>query len=306
MELDIARILKESILLPLTDKKIWTYVFLQYVFGLVFLVILGAAVFALFGPSILNAMTNPESITPEFFLSLASGVILIIFLVLLLSPLLIYFSMVIQVLGTNRALEMYGFRSTHFSFKKPIMVFALGVIVLLLSLFSVYSKKLVIVPALFFLTLIIALILAFFAPPISAIFLLIWIVLFIPMIIVLVYNGLRLIAAIPYYLENDSGIMEATKQSWELTRGNVIMIFISSFVLGILLGVVSQLVQLFSYVPTVGIFIMFLLSLLIQPILLMMQIFLPVSIYAQLKGNAPKASFEKTPFSQKPKWMEHK
>jgi membrane-anchored glycerophosphoryl diester phosphodiesterase (GDPDase) len=63
-------------------------------------------------------------------------------------------------------------------------------------------------------------------------------------IIVMVYNSTRLVLAVPVFIQKKIGIMDSLKESWELAKGNVLIIFAMLLFLGLVLSAVNWVISL--------------------------------------------------------------
>lgn len=314
MEIDPVQAIKESILFPIKDRTTWKYVFFQYALALVFYIFILAALVAFFGPIIVDVIFRAMQNDPAIYnYNPLAGIdttnlipLIILFVVLLFAGIIVYsfFMLAIQVLVINRALELYGQRHADFSLWKGLKLVALEIVISLLSVFSVYSKRLMIVAALFWALLIIAGISFLLSPLAGIVLLVLALVVLIPYINVVIYNATKLSLAPVIMLEGDTGIFDAAKKSFEITHGNTLMIFVTQFVLGIIIYAVSLLVSVLGFIPTVGPFINLIINFLFAPVFVVIGIFLPVAIYAQLKGagHAQMPQNQAAQESQRPRW----
>jgi len=130
-----------------------------------------------------------------------------------------------------------------------------------------------------------------------------------------IYNSIRLNLSTIIFVEKKRGIMESLKASWDLTKGNVVNIFIVILAIGLAAGVVSWIVTLpltfyqagtgavleqnsaeaFKQLMNPVVMIMLVPSIIVQTIFVIVQLFGLVAIYAELTktGKFAKAIAKK-------------
>lgn len=322
MELDIIQAVKQSISQPLRDSKSWKYVLLQYGFYIAVFAFLILVLVAVFGSAFLGILSGQEVDAQNFsnlLNAVVGGIVLLFLLFVLFIIVAVVFYSAVSVLVMNRALELNGFGHKSFSFSKALKLIVLGIIVFFLQIFSFYSKILMVVVGLFFLSLLLLFFSIIFAQGLMIVFLALTVLVAIPYFVVIVYNGLRLSLSLPVFLDEDSGLFDATKKSWEMTQGNILMILFASIILAVIFMAVSLVVGIISTIfglasPVAGNIIKILIDFLLNPVFLVINLFLPVAIYAQLKGIGGMSGMQK-PFgqaapdalvAQRPKWLAQK
>lgn len=326
MELDIAAAIKGSFSW-LSDAKTWKYVFLQYAFTALSILVFGGLALLILGPALFDIFSGGTEGLGEAFFAGIGLLILTFFLWIIVWTI---FTLAIAVLATNRALQVFGFRpSGGFSFNKVVKVFILGIISFIYQIFSWYSKKLMAVVLVFYLVAFLALTTVFLFPQISVFFILLTLILVLPYIAIMAYNGLRLSIALPIMLEGDTSITTALSKSWNMTQGHALMIFFAAVVLAIVTitisfaalvvgGIIGTIIDIPLGTTTNAFNANFamqqLVSMVTTPIITIAGFFFAVSIFAQLSGSAmavdkmtpfkPPSSFSPTaPQTQRPKWM---
>lgn len=331
MELDIVAAVKGSFSW-LSDAKTWKYVLLQYAFGIISLIVFGGLALLVLGPVIINLLTGQpiEGLGEAIISGLAA--VFMLFIVWVIAATI--FSLAITVLVVNRGLELFGFRpSGGFSFGKAAKIFILGIVSFIFQIFSWYSKKLMAVVLAFYLLAFLAIATALFVQSVSLIFILLTLVLALPYIAIMVYNGLRLSLAMPIMLESDTSMTQALSKSWSMTNGHALMLFFTwvvfiiavvaiSIVVGLVAGIIGVIIDI--ALGTSGTIInanfvgQQLASFIITPIITIAGYFLVVSIFAQLSGASMMG--EKTspfrqpapfapvpaPSAQRPRWLSEK
>lgn len=318
--------LKKAFTLWNRDGSTWKYLLAIYAASIVSLIVFVLLAFFLFGPAFFELMAfaakaegsgttvDPTLISPLVSQMVSNTLIFIaifIPLVLLMALVLSYLQSLIQV----RALQLNGLQTDDFSVGKFVRLIGLWIYVFFAASFSFYNKTLMILSIGFVLFLIFSMVLTFFMP--AGVFLLfIVILLMIPYIGIVIYNSFRLTMASAIFLHKRIGIADAAKESWEMTKGNLLMIFIILLVIGVAISVLSAVVQaigqgigsiidfatgnaFFSIVFSV------LASVLIGPLLQVIEIHALPAMYVQLQNSAPEKpvlaekSGKESPFGKK-------
>jgi len=60
--------------------------------------------------------------------------------------------------------------------------------------------------------------------------------------VVVIYNGYRLSMSIPLFMNKNGGIHQTLRESWNMTKGNVLSIFLAYLVFGVVAGIVSFII----------------------------------------------------------------
>jgi membrane-anchored glycerophosphoryl diester phosphodiesterase (GDPDase) len=78
---------------------------------------------------------------------------------------------------------------------------------------------------------------------IGALLLVLAVLLFFGYILIVIYNGYRLILAMPIFVANKYGVLQCLKKSWDLTRGNVLSVFISVLIVSLMIFGVTYVIS---------------------------------------------------------------
>lgn len=290
----------------LKDKSNWKYIgafFAAYIIYLILYFVIFFGIPSLF--SKIFSLTNIIILTISF-----------IFVLAILFNLVLAFLSVIVML---KALRSFGLDTAPFGIGKFIRIIilfiasAMAACLCLFDLFFLLLIPLIIVLALIVIFVDIAII-KWIAILLAAIFAIIY-------LIAVIYNSLRLFLSTPIFLSKDIGIIDSIRESWRITRGNVISIIIALILIWLIVMVLSGALFLIIFIPGLIIvaiialaaffvmpilaalvfflfYIIFLsLGLVFSSCLYVVEIFYVIAIYCSIlgKGTAPK------PLVQKPK-----
>ncbi len=153
---------------------------------------------------------------------------------LMLSPLMVIYSFItvyIYFLLIRIAMKQFGIKSGKFDTKKMLHSFVLMVATVFSAFFSWQQKKLLLAPALtIILTFIQIAIIPISLDLAKVIGISIWL-LIIFYFIAVIRNGIRLMLSFPVFYSENLSIQETVQESWELTEGKALHIFIQFFVI---------------------------------------------------------------------------
>lgn len=304
MGIEFEEVIKKSFTLWNHDSKTWKYILGIYATSLGFFVIIALLLFLLFGPVISQIMANPDSLQdPAFALGVLPSVLsnlLILFVVFLpLFFLYIFVNAYLSALIHVRALQLNKFTTAEFSITKLIKLFFLGIYASIVAFLSLYNKTLLILTLVYIALAFFTFLLLYFIPDVALIFGMIMLLLAFPYMAIVFYNSYRLSLAPSIFLHKNIGITNATKESWDLSKGNVLMIFVTSLILGIIIGVISfifeaigqvfgSIIDLVAGTVFFAIILSMIFSFIISPIVRVIYVYMLPTIYAQLL--TPKAA----------------
>ncbi|MFH1390982.1 MAG: hypothetical protein ABIH20_01590 [Candidatus Diapherotrites archaeon] len=277
-----------------TFKRFFVILGLTVLFTVVTAVVVISLILLLAGTTDITNVVNPQSIA-----QLGSAV-LIIFVVLV--PLFILFMLylVFQLYKIEvRALQLVGFETAPFGFVKFLKtLFLLSLYTCFVILTSWYHDKFRIYFIVMFLLGFFSLIGAFLFPPIALLSLLA-LLMFFPYIFVMIYTSIRLSLGNAIYLQKDQGIIDSVRESWELSTGKVVEIFVANVIVSIIFFVIAIGLIIIQFgieflftilsLASIGILISVVFNLVFQLLFSVMQQFLNPSIYAQLKNQVPSS-----------------
>ncbi|MCR4368589.1 MAG: hypothetical protein NUV67_01645 [archaeon] len=287
------------------DPKMWRYIFSHIVLTILMYVVFGALLLLVFGDLANQIVSAAAALPPggsfseaqltQFAGLLLQNVIVFVLLIIPLSLLFLFSLGFVVTLMQVRALQIVGFETAPFPFGKFLRYIVLLIYNQLLAWTSWYNGKWRIY---FFVLLFLgfsAFVVAFFVPLVSLALILGVILLSLPYFFIVIYNAIRLYLAPTIFLHKDQGITQTTKEAWALTAGRVGDIFITAFVAGlavVLVSIAFWFVQAIGRVGIealtsnvlAGIVVGGVISILYTPIIYSMGAFILPSIYAQLKG----------------------
>jgi len=79
---------------------------------------------------------------------------------------------------------------------------------------------------------------------IGALFLVLSVILALAYFVIIIYNSYRLMVSTVAFVASGKGIFETLKMSWDMTKGNVLMIFLVMLVVGIIISSISFTVSM--------------------------------------------------------------
>ncbi|MCX6802433.1 MAG: hypothetical protein NT067_04975 [Candidatus Diapherotrites archaeon] len=258
--------------------------FLKYaLFYWALFLVLGAAVLALFlaffGSYVSAFMADPGALLQSIAADLASGAflgkILAFFAVAFVLFILFWFATIyINALMTLFALRTKGFSHAQFHFSKVFGLIGLSIVVMLAALFYSFDEKIRKWQWLSLAGLVVSIVLLALSG-ISLAFLglglLLLVVCFLAYIYFAIVNSLRMASGSVIFLQAEKGIMASLKESFGLTKGHLIEIFVCNLAVGVIVAVVTSLI-----VAVLGIII----GLILMPF--MPQVALPASLQSAL------------------------
>ncbi|MBU2100491.1 hypothetical protein KKG83_04095 [Candidatus Micrarchaeota archaeon] len=231
------------------DQKVYSYLIALLVIG--FASLAGISYLTqIFADSILSF--NNISIFASNPLALLSTLMEFVFAVILLS---VFFGLIqgfVYYLIVLKGMNYYKIKTTEFNAVKYVKLIVLTIVSGLLALISFHEKKFFFaflgVIGLYVLTLI----LAVMGQTISLIFLLLAVLATIIYSFIVFYNSIRLSMSVFVFLEKEQGIFESIRESWNLTQGKVIDVFIATLIIGIIVMVIAwisgYLGEMLSYI----------------------------------------------------------
>lgn len=219
-------------------KNSMKYVFAIWIAYIVFFIALTGTALAFFG---LSFLSNP-SIGQEFFQKLAGAILPFLFLAIIEFTLFVAVLTFISIKAQARALSIKGLSTTAVDFGIFVKIIVLQAYISIKSFFWPHNKTLRTME----LALVIASILLIFAGVlliafknlIGIIAILFALLLFFPWMAIAVYCSFRYSIALSVFLSKKNGIRESSFESWKLTHGKILNIFIA----GLLLGIVQLII----------------------------------------------------------------
>jgi hypothetical protein len=243
MSFDFNSVFKFAFLDWLKQKGIWKY----FIFIFVFYTLINFAgiysVYAAFSPiEGGETITLIEAINIMLFFSIYY--IVVIFVSLIVSSILSYFLITKALFSSKKDF-------VEFNAKRWLEFIFLGIAEFFVALLSIFNIKFLLVPVSAIVLTILSILLFVFSYTgnyllalLGILFIFLALLLFFVYIFIWFYNSIRLTVSAVIFVEKKKGIMESLKASWDLTKGNVVNIFIVFLVIGIAVGVLSWIVTL--------------------------------------------------------------
>ncbi len=298
--MDYLQIIKDSFL-ALKDRSNLKYLIFFFLATLIYIISYLVIVFAL------------SRLLPKGPVQIA---VIPVFILLFFTYLLFIAYLCIRIM--LKALRHFGLGTAQFGFVKFVKVIVLWVvqgIAVSLCLFTplfllLIPPIIVLVIAAVFIDMLIVKVLAALLAAFLAI----------PYMIAVIYNSLRLLFALPVFLSKDIGIIDSLRESWKITKGNVLRILIAlilmafliwalsmgisliMLILGIIIAIIIMAIATLLKVGILFVALFALLYVIYMVIMLLwkscmflIQIFYQVAIYSSLlgKGAAPKPEVKK-------------
>ena len=291
------------------SKETWRYALI--LFGIcVLLTVLLVAFLFLFGAMFFPALAsgNPLSIASAAVGMMATAILGVFAVAIIATVAFTYFDGLIYQFGLReKALSTSGF-----GIGKAIMLIFLNIGTSFAAFFSVFNLKfLPILGAVIF-----GFLMLFFTPyPLNIFGGLIFAFSSLAYFVVILYNSYRLVLSQTIFLSKEIGIVDAIKESWQITHGKVLEIFLALFIVGIILTVIfyilSTIMQVLGYlmvlpfmfgirstgadaasaiIPFFLIFVIIFGILMLAMMLLsyLVSAFAVVSVYGQIIGTKPE------------------
>ncbi|MBN2067257.1 MAG: hypothetical protein JW744_02205 [Candidatus Diapherotrites archaeon] len=245
--MDYAQVLEFSFAW-LKDRPLVKYAALYWaaIFG--FFLLLGLTAYLLFMPLVSRLLAGDLLSLLELFLApgwFITAFILFVVIAAFLYLLLILATLYIEALVLVRALRAAELPVAPFSLTRFVYLAFLYIVTFLAAFFSWFNKIFLSILAsaavLFVLSIVF---IAARANLMGFFFLALSFLLFIVYCVVLIYNSLRLSQATAIFLTKGTGIVEAIKESWSLTQGRVLSIFLASLLVGVVGYIVVVLATL--------------------------------------------------------------
>ncbi|MEW6295522.1 MAG: hypothetical protein AB1467_04485 [Candidatus Diapherotrites archaeon] len=210
---------------------------------------------------------------------LAAAALAIIAAVIVIGLIEGFFSALLNV----RALELKGMEPKPFSVMKYIKLIALEIIAFFYALFSLKNKYFLwffaIILGLFILGAILSVV------PVINIFGLLLLfcamILFIPYLIIVVYNSIRYSMAPQVFLHKKDSIIESINESYEITRPHVFSIFGVILIYGIIIAIIAFIFVAANFVLK-GNLALNLINIIINTFLAVIFLFVFVGLYQQI------------------------
>ncbi len=304
---DYGKILSNTFTLWYKDSGTLKLIGIYFIVTMLLWALMLGAVVVFFGSALTSYMNlagqyNGMPAPPQEVLMplLASVLANIIPFILVMLPLFIIYALAIsylQVLMSVRSLDALGMRPAPMNFSKFLRFIVYMIWISIAEITSWYNRPFLIAFIALVLLLFVSIAAVFVNQLIGGILFIGWLLPFFAYVIVMIYNGIRLyLSPIPFLLK-DVSIAEAGRESWEMSKGKVLDIFVITLVLGILLAVV----YLALYLPVLVLeFVIFaiagnsllpqaietLFGIVITPFLVAISTYALSSIYLALFGGA--------------------
>lgn len=299
-------------------KETWKYVFLLWAV-LILLMILAAILllgllYAFFAPYMGNILSSSENFAlglVGYFITNPASTISFLISLLLICILLAIFAIAgftyVNGLIYHFALREKNLSNSSFGIKKAFCLFLLGLAESLFAIFSVFNLKFLLLLG----ATIVGVILTFMPFPASIFGWLLAILCGLAYLAVIFYNIYRLALGGPIFMSREIGIIDSLKESWRISEGKVLEIFLAIFIVAIIMVVVSFAISFFFII--LELFMPFPLNLLFTaiewlitiPLNALITIFALVAVYKQI-GKTPKeilpSGVKPVPVQDKP-WL---
>jgi hypothetical protein len=233
------------------ERESLKYIALYWLAVFVNLAIFAGLVFLFFGDIIAKLLAGDYLPAVALVMDYTALFARVIPLVLILIPITIVFWLVflyISALMSLFALHKAGLPAAPFSFYKLLRLIALGIVSFFVAFLSLFNK--------IFLPILIAAIVCVVAALFSilsgglggmmtgGVFLLLAVFIFLVYCIVLAYNSVRLSQCGVIFLSKEVSIMDAIKESWDLTNKRFWSIFLAGLLVGIIAGIAVGIASL--------------------------------------------------------------
>jgi hypothetical protein len=229
------------------NREFLKYAFLYWGLLLAFLIAGSLVLFALFGGYVNAFTSNSDSLLPLIVAEVMSGALIVKILVFFALAFVLFIAgwfaaLCIDILLVLFALRSSGISHLQFSFTKVFEIIGFGVVAMLLALFYSLDNELRKWQWLCLAGMVVSIV--FFAMyGISLVFLLLGLLLFFVCSLVYFYfvlvNCLRMSVGRVIFLQNEKGIAASLKESFGLTKGHLIEIFICNLAVPLLVAVAS-------------------------------------------------------------------
>lgn len=228
------------------------YALLYWGLFLVFGIAALALVFAMFGGYLASLASDPSLLMQSLVADFANGALLGKILAFVAAAFIIclilwFFCIYIEALMMLFALRAKGFSHAQFHFSKVFGLIGLGIVAFLAAMFYSFDEKLRKWHWLSLAGCIVSVIFMALAG-VSVVLALVGLLLFLVSILAYIYfvivNSLRMTASMPIFLQAEKGIVESLKESFGLTKGHLIEIFVCNLAVGIIVAVVTSVLAL--------------------------------------------------------------
>ncbi|MEM0360136.1 MAG: hypothetical protein QXK06_02235 [Candidatus Diapherotrites archaeon] len=231
------------------NMKFLKYFFLLLLLHLAFWIVFVLAFLAFFGEYLSLLFSNPDSLLQSLALDWSSSAFLykIIFYILtvfVISLLFLVFEVYVHALIFLFAFQEKGFSTAPFGFNKVLGLIGLGIISFFAALFYSFDESLrkwhwLSLAGLFFSILL--MLMLFFSPLLFVFGLLLFLPCFLFYLYFVLVNSLRMTASMAIFLQEEKGVVESLKESFNLTKGHLIEIFVCNLAIAVIVGVVSSI-----------------------------------------------------------------
>jgi len=303
MELNYNKVLEVGLFSWAKQEGVWKYILGYFIYLLAILVATSYVMYSVLKPFLTINSTSGLA-------GLASISYLIVFL-LAASIVSLIIQSAFSYLFIAKALNSSGRKFVEFDLGRWVKFIVLEIMTSIAVVLSLFNLKLLLVGLAALACMVIAFIaLAFTSLLVFIIFLLLGALLGLAYFVIMVYNAIKLSMGCVSYVESEKGIIEALKDSWNLTGGSTLNVFIGLFLIGLIVGIIVGIGMLpsmiYNFVNSVTniaasnslaymvdpvYFLLSVLYLVLQAVGSLITCFGMIEIYNQLKGIKKDSHF---------------
>ncbi|MBI4053649.1 MAG: hypothetical protein HY394_06470 [Candidatus Diapherotrites archaeon] len=214
--------------------------------ALAFYTLLGGLIFLAAGPAVMSLLSGDALSATAGFLSALPAIIVGGIIIYIAYIALMFF---IQAKAVVFGMSKAGYRHDIVSKSKVLRFLLLSIAEGFVALFSLFKPKLLAILGVSLVLFVAGIIFAKTAGLIATLMIITGFVGLLVYVAVIIYNSYRLSVAVPIFFETNAGIMSSLKQSWKITRGNVLNILISGIIVFVPLFVAAFVLDLVAKAP---------------------------------------------------------
>ncbi|MFH1240630.1 MAG: glycerophosphoryl diester phosphodiesterase membrane domain-containing protein [Candidatus Diapherotrites archaeon] len=226
-------------------KETWKHVLTitgAWIFAAVLLVLMiaGLAMFVLL-PTLQQGFISPMNFfTPEFLFPFLGILLMSIIIFTVVAGTVFAFATGMIYLF---ALKTKNLPAPFFNWKKAFSLVLLGLAESLAALFSIFNLKLLLI----LVAGVFGIYLMSFPRPANIAGILITIVSLLIYFVVYFYNAIRLSLSSAIFMSQDMGIIQSIRESWLMTEGRVLEVFIATMLISVILMVINSIISMLFF-----------------------------------------------------------
>lgn len=207
------------------------------------------AIMGVLGWGLVASLLGSDIITPdatpslEFIQSLTVGIFALLSVFAIILIVMSIFQHYIVALIKLEALKQLKRKTVKFNPEKFIMLLIYYIVKFFAVLLSLFELKFLLVGIGGLVLIILGIGIAVLFPLAGIPLLFLGMLALLAYLIIIVYNSIRLLPSDGYFLEKETGIMQALEKSWKATEGKVLNIFVYALVFGIVVMILIQIVS---------------------------------------------------------------